>query len=101
MERIDSAGKEGALQRVEAMKLLRLVVDLFRQALPFTTGSPPAHPDGPMLNNLARRFGPEGLLDCLDRLLQAEMHNERSVQLVLLVEGVVDALLLKAVAYIN
>jgi DNA polymerase-3 subunit delta' len=97
-DREDTDAKESAIKRVEARRLLHLVIDLYRQALPFAAGTPPSHPEAAILSALAQKLGEDGLLEGMDRLLAAEMHNDRNVQLVLLVEGVVDALLLQAQA---
>jgi len=98
MDRIESAGKDSATQRAEARKLLQLAIDLFRQSLDFATNGKTKSPDSVESKNLAaiaNKFKTEGLLDRMDRLLQAEAHNERNVQLSLLVEAVVDALTLE------
>lgn len=94
-EREDTEAKESAIKRIEAGRLLHLVIDLYRQALPFATGTAAAHPEAAILSALANKLGEDGLLDGMDRLLAAEMQNDRNVQLVLLVEAVVDALLLQ------
>jgi DNA polymerase III subunit delta' len=97
MERIESAGKDSASQRAEADKLMHLSIDVFRQALNFATSGTTKSMDtveSKALDAIAKKFEIEGLLDRIDRLLQAEAHNRRNVQLSLLVEAVVDALLL-------
>lgn len=98
MVRIESVGKDGATQRAEANKLLRLAIDVLQQAIDLanhgnSAGLDPV--DAKSLEAIAKKFDIQGLLDRMDRLLEAEAHNERSVQLSLLVEAAVDAMLLE------
>jgi DNA polymerase III subunit delta' len=91
-ELYEAAGKDSALQRQRAGLILQLMLDAYRQAL---REEPDAFADpieGQLLADLNRRFGPDGLLDRIERCLDAEMQIDRRVQLVLLVEAIVDAL---------
>lgn len=92
MELIERCGKDSALQRSQAARVLELIYAAFRGALHFATGlALTESEDSKMLHALASRFGVDGLMDRMERLLEAEAHIDRRVQLVLLVEAVVDA----------
>jgi DNA polymerase-3 subunit delta' len=98
MSHIEAAGKEAAHQRARAGQLLRLTIDAYRAALGIALGGPPPADDpaeATLLGRLARR-GPDKLIDQLERLLDAETHIDRRVQLVLLVEALADALTIEA-----
>lgn len=99
MTAIEAAGKESNRQRDRAGQLLRLAIDVYRVALDVALGAPPPADDpaeGPLLARLADRLGVSGILDAIDRLLEAEMHIDRKVQLVLIVEALADALTIDA-----
>jgi DNA polymerase III subunit delta' len=93
---VDEAGKESGVQRRRAALVLRLLVDGFRQALVRSVGRAGGMPADPaearVLDELARRLGPDGLVRRLERCLEADMQIERRVQLVLVLEALVDAL---------
>jgi DNA polymerase-3 subunit delta' len=92
---VEAAGTESGEQRRRAALVVRLLIDGFRQALSYATGETTAAEDdneSRTLTKLARKFGPDGLLKRLDRCLEADVQIDRRVQLVLVVEGLVDAL---------
>jgi len=76
--------------------VLRLIVDGLRGALSRAVGRPAAVEADPgesrVLEELAQRYGPDGLLQRLERCLEADVQIDRRVQLVLVLEAVVDAL---------
>ena len=94
-EFVEEAGKETASQRRRAGLVLRLLIESLHDALTLALGksSRLADPDDlPFLQNLSQRLGSDRLLGLLDRCLEAEFHLDRYVQLVLVLEGLLDAL---------
>jgi DNA polymerase-3 subunit delta' len=92
---VEEAGKETSAQRRRAGLVLRLLIEFINDALGLSLGKSPrlADPnDLPFLQNLGNRLGSEQLLALLDRCLEAEFHLDRYVQLVLVLEGLLDAL---------
>jgi DNA polymerase-3 subunit delta' len=93
---VEDAGKESGAQRRRAALVLRLIVDGFRQALARGVG----RTDGPgldlseaeVLDELARHYGPDGLVRRLERCLEADAQIDRRLQLVLVLEALVDTL---------
>jgi DNA polymerase-3 subunit delta' len=92
MKLTETAGKDSAAQRQRAGLILRLIIDAYRQALTIDDAEDADEEEVPRLQALLNRFGPDGLIDRLDRCLDAETHLDRKVQLILLVEAIVDAL---------
>jgi DNA polymerase-3 subunit delta' len=94
VEMVESVGKDAGAQRRRAGLIVRMLVDGFCQALARGTGGSPAADaaDGPLLEQLAQKLGADGLLRRLERCLEADMQIERRVQLVLVLEGLMDAL---------
>lgn len=98
---VEEAGKESAAQRRRAALALRLLIDCLNDALHVATGAPAQMADAEdlgTLQELAKRLGPEKLMECLDRCLEADAHLDRRVQLVLVLEGLMDALARKSSA---
>jgi DNA polymerase-3 subunit delta' len=95
-EWVEAAGKDSGAQRRRVSALVQLVTDGLRQALSLSLGGPPASAVDDALMNSVASLGPEGLLARLDCCLTTEMHVDRRVQLVLAVEGFIDALLYQA-----
>jgi DNA polymerase-3 subunit delta' len=92
---VEEAGKESAPQRRRASLVLKLLIELLHDAVALSLGGPPrlAEPDDlPPLKQLAERWGPDRLLAALERCLEADMHIDRRVQLVLALESLTDAL---------
>jgi DNA polymerase-3 subunit delta' len=92
---VEEAGKESAQQRRRASLVLKLLIEWLDDALALSVGTSPrlAEPDDlPLLQKLAERCGPERLLAALERCLEADMHVDRKVQLVLALEALSDAL---------
>jgi DNA polymerase-3 subunit delta' len=95
MDFVEEAGKESAAQRRRAQLVLRLIVDFLDDALTVSTNGSPRRTeadDRPGLEALARRAGPDRLLEALERCLEADRQIDRRVQLVLILEGLMDAL---------
>jgi DNA polymerase-3 subunit delta' len=95
MDFVEEAGKESAAQRRRAQLVLRLVVDFLDDALTVSMNGNPRRTeaeDRPGLEALARRAGADRLLEALERCLEADRHIDRRAQLVLILEGLMDAL---------
>jgi DNA polymerase-3 subunit delta' len=92
---VEEAGKESAAQRRRATLVLRLLIDFLNDALTLRLGGTPRlaeAEDLQLLERLAKRVDPERLLAMLERCLEADTQIERYVQLVLVLEGLMDAL---------
>jgi DNA polymerase-3 subunit delta' len=90
----EEAGKESAHQRRRASLVLKLLIELFQDALALSLGCEPRlaeADDRPALRALAERCGPEKLLRALEQGLEADLHIDRRVQLVLALEALADA----------
>jgi DNA polymerase-3 subunit delta' len=95
MDFVEDAGKESAAQRRRAQLILRLVIDFLDDALTVATNSTPRRTETEEcsgLETLARRAGIDRLLEALERCLEADRQIDRRVQLVLILEGLMDAL---------
>jgi DNA polymerase-3 subunit delta' len=95
MEFAEEAGKESAAQRGRSQLVLRLLIDLLDDALALRLGAAPRRTepeDRPALESLAGRAEPDVLLEVLERCTEADTQIDRRVQLVLVVEGLLDAL---------
>jgi DNA polymerase III subunit delta' len=90
---VEEAGKESAVQRRRAGATLHFLIEFLEEALIVSQSGPSRAEDDdlPRLKNLAERVGPDVLLRLLDRCLEAAVHIERRVQLVLVIESLVDA----------
>jgi DNA polymerase-3 subunit delta' len=95
MQFVEEAGKESAAQRRRATLVLRLLIDFLNDALALRLGGKPRLAEAEdlrLLQSLANRTDPERLLAMLERCLEADTQVERYVQLVLVLEGLMDAL---------
>jgi DNA polymerase-3 subunit delta' len=95
MEFVQDAGKETAAQRRRANQILRLLIEFLDDALAVRLGASPRVGDAEelaTLRKLADRVDPEKLLRILERCLEADMQTGRYLQLVLVLEGLMDAL---------
>jgi DNA polymerase III subunit delta' len=91
---VEEAGKESAAQRRRAALSLDFLIEFFEEALVLGSGATPRMveaEDLPALEALVQRTNPEVLLQLLDRCLEASVHIDRRVQLVLVLESLVDA----------
>jgi DNA polymerase-3 subunit delta' len=92
---VEDAGKEAPAQRRRAGLALRLVINSLGDALRLSVGGTPLLAERgelPLLHDLVKRTGPEKLLELLERCLEGDKHIDRRVQLVLALEGLLDAL---------
>ena len=95
MEFVEEAGKESAAQRRRAQLVLRLMIDFLDDALTLGLNGQPRRTesdDRAGLEALARRVGTDRLLEALERCLEADRQIDRRAQLVLILEGLMDAL---------
>jgi DNA polymerase-3 subunit delta' len=91
----EAAGKESAAQRRRAQLAIRFLIDLLADALALSQGGEAlrsGREDRPALDALVKRAGPEKLLAALERCLDADAQVDRRVPLVLIIEGLLDAL---------
>ncbi len=95
MDFVEEAGKDSAVQRRRAQLVVRLLVDFLDDALTLSTNGTPRRTEANEyagLETLARRAGPDRLLEALERCLEADRQIDRRVQLVLILEALMDAL---------
>jgi DNA polymerase-3 subunit delta' len=95
MRFVEEAGKESAMQRRRATLGVRLLIDALNDALRLRLGAPPlsAEPaEMGLLQRLGERTDPDELIELLERCLEGDRHIDRRVQLVLVLEGLLDAL---------
>ena len=95
VELVETVGKDSVAQRRRAALIIRLLVDGLRQALAVAAGDKSA--DAGVIEELATKLGPDELLARIDRCLEADLQIDRKVQMVLVVEALVDALVYAAV----
>jgi DNA polymerase-3 subunit delta' len=88
---LEDVGKEAGPQRRRASLVLRLLIDGFRDALRVATVNQAAG-TATEVRKLAERFGEQGLLRRLERCLEADFQIERRVQLALVLDSLLDAL---------
>ncbi len=86
---IEEAGKDSAAHRQRAMLVLRMLVDLLRQAKYALVLE---RTEDARFGQLGERLGLERILRWLDRTFEADMHLERRVQVVVVIEALLDAL---------
>jgi len=92
---VEKAGKESAAQRRCAQLVLRLLIDFLDDALTVAMNGAPRRTEADEragLETLVGRTGADRLLDALERCLEADRQVERRAQLVLILEGLMDAL---------
>jgi DNA polymerase III subunit delta' len=94
-EFVEEAGKEAPRQRQRAALVIRLLVKSLTEALRQTLGSgqkliDPG--DRPILQALTNRASPDKILSLLERCLETEEQIDRYIQLPLVLEGLLDAL---------
>jgi DNA polymerase-3 subunit delta' len=95
MDFVEEAGKESAAQRRRAQLVLRLMIDFLDDALTVAMNGTPRRTETEEragLETIARRAGPDRLLEALERCLEADRQIDRRVQLVLILEALMDAL---------
>ena len=95
MDFVEEAGKDSAAQRRRAQFVLRFVIDFLDDALSVSMNAAPRHSEENErggLETLAKRLGPDRLLEAMERCLEADRQVDRRVQLVLILEALMDAL---------
>jgi len=95
IEFVEDAGKESAAQRRRATLVLRFLIQFLSAALNRSVGGMPGlvePEDLHMVEQLAQRADTEQILRMLERCLESDLQIERRVQLVLVLEGLLDAL---------
>jgi DNA polymerase-3 subunit delta' len=89
----DKENKNSAAQRARASLVLKFLVEAVQQALKLALGAAATGLDAgeaQRLKAFADRVGADGLLELLDRCVEADFHVERRVQLILVVESVIE-----------
>ena len=89
----EDAGKDSAAQRTRASLVLKFLIEAVEHALKLSLGASVAGLDAAesaRLKSFAERVGTNGLLELLDRCVEADFHVERRVQLILVVESVIE-----------
>jgi DNA polymerase-3 subunit delta' len=92
---VEEAGKEAAVRRQRAAMALRLLVELFEDALRLQVGGAAHTAEGDdltALSRLAEQTDGDHLLTMLERCLEADRQIDRRVQLDLVLEALTDAL---------
>jgi DNA polymerase-3 subunit delta' len=89
----DRDGKNSAAQRARASLVLKFLVEAVQQALKLSLGASATGVDAAeaeRLRSFAARVGTDGLVELLDKCVEADSHVERRVQLILVVESVIE-----------
>lgn len=90
----EDAGKDkGAAQRMRASLVLKFLIEAVENALKLSLGATVPNVDAAesaRLRAFANRVGTEGLMELLDRCVEADFHVDRRVQLILVVESVIE-----------
>jgi DNA polymerase III subunit delta' len=90
----EDAGKDKtAAQRMRASLVLKFLIEAVDHALKLSLGARVAGVDGAeeaRLRAFAERVGTDGLMELLDKCVEADFHVERRVQLILVVESVLE-----------
>lgn len=95
LEFTEQAGKELSLQRRRLLLILHLLTEFLRDALALSVGGAPRVQEAAeeqLLQSFRAGRSPERLMELIERCLEAENQVRRYIQLVLIVEGLVDAL---------
>lgn len=92
---VEEAGKEAGVRRRRASLVLRLLIGMLQDALRLTNGLPALVADATearALKALGERIGTDKLIAWADRAMDADLQNDRKVQLDLIVEAFSDYL---------
>jgi DNA polymerase-3 subunit delta' len=95
MKFVEEVGKESAAQRRRASLILRLLIDFLNDALSVSVGKSPRladETDLPLLQKFTKQTDTDQIMQMIDRCLEADLQNDRNVQLVLIIEALVDSL---------
>jgi DNA polymerase-3 subunit delta' len=93
VEFVESAGDDSAEKRTRASVVVGLILGVVRQALFLAMGMKTAetgYAELPIVQSLARRYGPDRLLDLIEKCLEADYRIERRVQLILVIESLLE-----------
>jgi DNA polymerase-3 subunit delta' len=93
---VEEVGKESAAQRRRASLVLRLLIDFLNDALSLSVGKSPRladETDLPLLQKFVNQTDTDQIMQMIDRCLEADLQNDRNVQLVLIIEALLDSLL--------
>lgn len=85
----EKGGKETASQRPRVSLMIRLLAEALRNALRLSLGAdvPDLSPaEQKRLRDFAQRLGPDRLTDLIEGCIEAAMHVERNVQLILVID---------------
>lgn len=92
---VEEAGKEAGVRRRRASLVLRLLIGMLQDALRTVHGLDPLVADVSevsILQAFTKRIGPEKIIEWADRAMDADLQNDRKVQLDLIVEAFADYL---------
>ena len=92
---VEEAGKEAGVRRRRASLVLRLLIGMFQDALRLSNGLPALVADdseATPLRSLADRIGTDKVIAWANRAMDADLQNDRKVQLDLIVEAFADYL---------
>lgn len=89
---LEAASKDSAGQRQRAALTIELLVDLLRDALRLALDARPQNTESQQLAAMAKRLGPDRIIDVLESCLDAEEHVAMRVPLPITVELLVDRL---------
>jgi DNA polymerase III subunit delta' len=92
---VEETGKDSAAQRRRARLTLRLLIEFLHDAITLSVNGTPrlAEPeDLRAMRGLAESLGTDGLIEAVERCLEADSQIDRYVQLSLLLEALVHAL---------
>jgi DNA polymerase-3 subunit delta' len=95
---VEQVGKDTAAQRRRAALVVHLVIQGLEAAL---AGAAGIDPDDTAILGKLRSLGPDRLVESIERCLTAQEKIERRVQLVLIVEALVDALVPRRIATVG
>lgn len=91
---VEEVGNESAAQRACARAVLGLLIDVFTDALRASQGAAirgTGPEDATIVQGLATRLSADRLMSLIDRAMEAQDHIDRRAQLVLALEGFLDA----------
>lgn len=90
----EDVGKDkGAAQRMRVSLVLKFLIEAVEHALKLSLGATVTGLDATeaaRLKAFADRVGPDGLMELLDKCVEADFYVERRVQLILVVESIVE-----------
>ena len=95
----EDAGKDTAAQRMRVSLVLAFLTETVQQALRLSLGASVSGLDAAeteRLRSFANRVGTNGLLELLEKCVEADYHVERRVQLILVIESVLEKFTAKA-----